>query len=100
MRKSYLQETALSAQDERNPAGRRPVAMRERDDTDYDQWHFVNLVAAAFLLALALCIGYTIRMFEQQQKIEKCLLSGRKDCIAVTQGAPRGMVVLTRHANR
>jgi hypothetical protein len=98
MRKSYLQD--MSARDEFDPAGRRSAAMRERNDTDYDQRHFVNLLAAAFLLALALCIGYTIKMFEQQQKVEKCLLSGRKDCIAVTQGAPRGMVVLSRHANR
>lgn len=75
-------------------------AIAERDPTDYEHRHFVNLLATAFLLALALCIGVTIKMFDEQQKLEKCLLSGRKDCVPVTQGAPRGMIVINRHANR
>ena len=70
------------------------------DETDYEQRHFVNLTAAAFLLALALCIAATVQLFDRQQIIENCLLTGRKDCVEVAQGAPRGMIVLRSREQR
>jgi hypothetical protein len=73
---------------------------RERDTTDYDQRHFANLCAIAFLLSLALCSIAVIKLFEHQLKLEKCIMSGRKDCVEIAQGAPRGMVILPRHARQ
>ncbi|MBM3608778.1 MAG: hypothetical protein FJX29_10080 [Alphaproteobacteria bacterium] len=58
---------------------------REPDETDYEQRHFVNLAAAVFLLALAICIAWTIRIFDQQQALERCIASGRKDCVQIAQ---------------
>ena len=69
-------------------------AREEPDTTDYEQRHFANLCATAFLLALAICIGATIKIFDHHQKIENCLLTGRNNCVEITQGAPRGIIVL------
>lgn len=74
-----------------------PAADRDgaRDETDYAQRHFVNLAATAFLLALAICIAWTIRVFDQQQALERCIASGRKDCVQISQPPSRSYRQLT-----
>jgi len=70
--------------------GHAPVGSHgARDETDYAQRHFVNLAATAFLLALAICIAWTIRIFDQQQTLERCIASGRKDCVQISQPPAR-----------
>lgn len=84
---------------EAEPSASKPVRPGSRDTIDYEQRHFVNLCATAFLLALALCIGWTVKMFDQQQRMERCLMSGRKDCIEIGR-VTRGMVQLTPIVSR
>jgi hypothetical protein len=61
----------------------RHPARRERDPIDYEHRHFVNLAAFAFVLGLGICIGWTIKMFDAHQTLERCIASGRKDCVTV-----------------
>lgn len=65
-----------------------------RDGTDYEHRHFVNLAAAAFILALALIIGWTVKAFDSQRALERCLDSGRKDCVKVTENSVRSFIKL------
>lgn len=86
--------------DDAAPNAKTTPASSQRDGTDYEHRHFVNLCATAFLLALGLCIGWTIKIFDEQQKLERCVLSGRKDCVEVFHRPPRGMVEIPRLAAR
>jgi hypothetical protein len=52
-------------------------------DVDYDHRHFVNLVAAAFVLALAMLSAWAVKTIDEQESLRKCLLSGRKDCVRI-----------------
>ncbi len=63
-------------------AKRRPAA----DDTDYAHRDFINLAAAAFLLLIAIAIVWTVRALEDYEKLQRCLNSGRRDCVQI--GAP------------
>ena len=65
-----------------------------RDRTDYEHRHFVNLAATAFILALAFIIGWTVKAFDSQRALEKCLDSGRKDCVKVTEDSVRSFIKL------
>ena len=65
------------------------------DDTDYAHRHHVNLLAVAFLLVVALVIGWTLIAFERQQKLERCFSSGRRDCIPV-ESPPHSSLVIPR----
>ncbi|MGE3245996.1 MAG: hypothetical protein AB7F96_02510 [Beijerinckiaceae bacterium] len=78
---------------------RQPAPAGRRDNTDYEHRHFVNLCATAFLLALGLCFAFTIRIFDDQQRLEKCLMSGRKDCVEIAH-APAAMIKLPERAPR
>jgi hypothetical protein len=55
----------------------------EKDPTDYAHRHQVNLIAAAFLLVVAIAIGWTVIAFERQQRLERCFEVGRRDCIPI-----------------
>ncbi len=82
---------------EKNAANRKTaLGYRQRDSTDYEQRHFGNLVAAAFVLALALAIGWTVKIFDSQMTLERCLESGRKECRQITVAAQRGYVHLNK----
>jgi hypothetical protein len=73
----------------RQPDSGGPDAARvERDDVDYGHRHFINLLSAAFLLALAIGMVWTVRAIDQQETMRKCFASGRKDCVNVA--APPG----------
>ncbi|MDF2120524.1 hypothetical protein PY365_33670 [Roseiarcaceae bacterium H3SJ34-1] len=62
---------------------------------DYSHRHFVNLAATIVLLTLALASMWTIKAIDNQEKLQRCFNSGRKDCIPVA-APPRGMVQLVR----
>lgn len=55
----------------------------EIDDVDYEHRAFVNLAAAASVLALAFVLIWTIQVFDSQLQTERCLRSGRNDCIKI-----------------
>lgn len=67
---------------------------RRADRTDYEHRYFVNLVATAFILALALAIGWTMKALDHHLWLEKCLDSGRKECRQVGEPAKRGFIAL------
>jgi hypothetical protein len=60
-------------------------------EIDYSHRHFVNLVAAAFLLLLAMVSAWTIKTIDEQEALRKCVSSGRKDCIRIL-APPNGPV--------
>ncbi len=66
------------------------------DRTDYEQRYFVNLVATAFILALGLGIGWTVKALDRQIVLDKCLESGRKECRQITDAGVRGYVKLNK----
>jgi hypothetical protein len=49
---------------------------------------FVNLAAAAFLLALAIAVVWVVMALDAQRKLQNCLNSGRRNCEALI--APAG----------
>ena len=49
---------------------------------------FVNLAAAAFLLALAVVVIWVVLALDARRKLENCLSSGRRDCVDVAE--PKG----------
>ena len=62
------------------------------DETDYGQRHFVNLIAAAFLLFIAVLITWTLGAVTEHEKQMRCVESGRRDCVAIAVVAPpRGL---------
>jgi hypothetical protein len=73
-----------------DPAGgvespqRRPL-----DRTDYQHRHFVNLLAAAALLALGFGVSWAVLAIDDYEAHEKCLASGRRDCVQI-YAPPRG----------
>ena len=48
---------------------------------------FVNLAAAAFLLALAIAIVWVVMSLDARRKLENCLNSGRRNCEEIVQPA-------------
>ncbi len=51
---------------------------------------FVNLAAAAFLLALAIAIVWVVMALDARRKLENCLNSGRRNCAELVQPATGG----------
>lgn len=62
---------------------------------DYAHRHFVNLAAAIVLLLLAVASIWTMRAFDTYEARQRCINSGRKDCIPVA-APPKGMVQFVR----
>jgi len=46
---------------------------------------FVNLAAAAFLLALAVAVVWVVMALDAQRKLQNCLNSGRRNCEEIVQ---------------
>jgi len=53
------------------------------DDTDYEHRHFTNLLAVIFLLAIAGAIIWTVRSIEDNERLQRCLNAGRRDCVKI-----------------
>jgi hypothetical protein len=51
---------------------------------------FVNLVAAAFLLALAIAVVWVVMALDAQRKLQNCLNSGRRNCEEIAQPTGSG----------
>lgn len=64
------------------------------DETDYDHRDFVNLVATAFLLFIAVLITWTVGAVTENEKRMRCIESGRRDCLIIA-APPRGMRATT-----
>jgi len=62
------------------------------DDTDYAHRRLVNLVAAIALLVLAIVLVVAMNLLDNQRRLQRCLDSGRRDCLAVpTPPVAQGM---------
>jgi hypothetical protein len=57
---------------EERPSGEAPEDRQHRV--------FVNLAAAAFLLALAIAVIWVVMSLDARRKLENCLNSGRRNC--------------------
>ncbi|MCB1534449.1 MAG: hypothetical protein KDJ44_06900 [Rhodoblastus sp.] len=57
--------------------------MTTPDDTDYAHRRLVNLVAAIALLVLAIVLVVAMNLLDNQRRLQRCLDSGRRDCLAV-----------------
>ena len=77
-------------------AGQGGAKRRDPDETDYEHRHFVNLIATAFLLAVGFAIIWTVLQIDRYETKEKCLASGRKDCVQIFT-PPRGVRTLEAH---
>lgn len=73
-----------------------PRLRRAPDETDYAHRHFVNLAAAVMLLAVGFAIIWTVLAIDRYETKEKCLASGRKDCVQIFS-PPRGVRPLEAH---
>lgn len=60
----------------------------KRDDTDYDRRTFINLAATIVPLVYAIAMVLTLTALSERNRMERCIASGRKDCVAVP--APPG----------
>ena len=71
--------------DQADPGGanRPALAAEPADDTDYEHRHFTNLLAAALLLAIAGGIIWTVRAFDENERLQRCLNAGRRDCVKI-----------------
>lgn len=50
-----------------------------------DQAHrtLVNLIAAVFVLVLAIAAFWLLKTLDERRRLENCLASGRRDCIPI-----------------
>jgi hypothetical protein len=71
------------------------MTRRRPDDTDYDQRTLANLMATIALLATALGLIWTARRYERWSALERCVFSGRRDCLGASP-APIEPVILSR----
>ena len=78
-------QTRRSEIDQLDPGGanRPALAPEPVDDTDYEHRHFINLLAIVFLLAIAGAIIWTVRSIEDNERLQRCLNAGRRDCVKI-----------------
>ena len=71
-----------------------------RDKTDYQHRHFVNLAATAFLLAVTIATVWTVRAMDKQETLNRCMLSGRQNCIEIPQSPRHSVYIPPREQHR
>jgi hypothetical protein len=72
------------------PRGLKATRRWPRDRTDYQHRHFINLLAAATLLAIGFSVAWAVIEIDAYEANEKCLASGRRDCVLI-YAPPRGV---------
>ena len=73
-----------------------PAPLQRRDETDYAHRHFVNLAATAVLLTVGFAIIWTVLAIDRYEAHERCLASGRLDCVRLVEPV-RGVNPLLTH---
>jgi hypothetical protein len=53
----------------------------EPPDDDEGHRNFVNLIAAIFVLGLAIAAVWVFKSLDAHRQTENCIASGRRDCI-------------------
>ena len=78
-------QTKRSELDQLDPGGvnRLALAPEPVDDTDYEHRHFINLLAIIFLLAIGGAIIWTLRAMDENERLQRCLNAGRRDCVKI-----------------
>jgi hypothetical protein len=64
-----------------------------RDDTDYRQRFRVNLIAGVAIIFLLALVFVTVKLFSDQQKLETCFASGRRNCVDIA-APPRTSIIV------
>ena len=91
-------QTKQSHIEDRNPGGalRPDAGAAPDDDTDYEHRHFTNLLAIIFLLIIAGAIIWTVRAIDENERLQRCLNAGRRDCVQIDTHPSMGIRVPTR----
>ena len=77
-------QTRRSESDQVDPGARSPALTHApADDTDYEHRHFINLLAIIFLLAIGGAIIWTLRAMDENERLQRCLNAGRRDCVKI-----------------
>ncbi len=66
------------------------------DETDYEHRHLINLMGAAALLIVAIAVIWTVKAMEDYEALERCVSTGRHNCIELDVPAPPSVRIPTR----
>jgi hypothetical protein len=77
-------------------ANRPGPAPASDDDTDYEHRHFTNQIAIIFLLIIAGASLWTVRAIESNERLQRCLNAGRRDCVKIETPPSTGVRPLLR----
>ena len=64
-----------------------PPSQPPDDEEDERHRNFVNLIAVAFVLALAIAVIWVFKSLDDHRQTENCIASGRHDCIELDPNA-------------
>ena len=73
-----------------------PEAPRKADKTDYAHRNRVNLIAGAGIVALLLIGWASAKLIFDQEKLNSCVLSGRRNCVDLEVKPREGVFIPTR----
>ena len=69
------------------------ISERRADATDYSHRNRVNLIACGCIVALLLIGWFSAKMMFDQEKLQNCVLSGRKNCVELDVKPREGVFV-------
>lgn len=66
------------------------MSERQPPESQEDEAHrkFVNLIAAIFVLVLAIAAIWVFKTLDEHRRLENCVASGRRDCINLVDPTP------------
>jgi hypothetical protein len=67
------------------------------DPIDYAHRHLVNLIALVALLIIAIAIVWTVKAMEDNENLNRCVATGRRDCSPLSIAQPVRSVVIINH---
>jgi hypothetical protein len=56
---------------------------QRKDETNYQQRNFVNLVTVIVLLVIAIGVVWVVNAMEANETLDRCLETGRRDCVRI-----------------